>query len=304
LIQEEMPRARNQNPGSFSLSKTVVASASFGVAVIALAALAVVASIKNANTLSTVALSLALMSFVLQILIFVVQTYAINNQMLDAQRLYGEMRDALADIKARAEGTQSVVERVSDRLLEAALGKAAAESRDAVDVTSPEFARRVREVLRGAEEGSDTTDAYPPSTRDPAAYEMMRTWPTGDAAQEAAGIASGLGETARGLLARFAIDELKSQRPGAQLGPGLYSGRSPGIEELTEGDLLEVVPGYVGEEGDLLRRLTPAGRHVARLFTANPPPPPELQAFYEGVVLPTWREVPSDRRPYPLPAAT
>lgn len=273
------------------VSKSIVAGASVVVAIVAVSALAVVASIENASALATVALALALLSFVLQVLMFIVQSYATSSQMLEAQKIYSQMADALAEIKTRTESTQTTVEKVSDKLLEAILEKAAAESGSPVDF-SPATARRVRDSL-ATESQFTGRGAYPPPEPDSRIVRLLLTWPSEDEAAPIAQVLGELGEYEASGLARLASDELRTRAEGVPVGPGLYGAYSG----LKERGLIEFVPGYVDSDGDLLARLTEQGRMVARVFTATPPAPPHLADLVREYVDPVWARAPDALRP-------
>lgn len=70
-------------------------------ALVSLTALAVVATIASADTLSVVALALAVMAFVVQIIVFIVQGNAASQQAADTAALNAQTLRALATIEEK-----------------------------------------------------------------------------------------------------------------------------------------------------------------------------------------------------------
>lgn len=104
-----------------------VAVGSIIFALVSLTALAIVATINKADSLSVVALGLAVMAFVVQIIVFIVQNNAATKQAADTAALNAETLKALATIEAKSEGTQRTVGVMNERLLDFALNKATSE---------------------------------------------------------------------------------------------------------------------------------------------------------------------------------
>jgi hypothetical protein len=97
----------------------------------------------------------AILAFVVQLIVYVVQTATANQQLMQAQQLHGATLEILAQIQERSEGTQATVATINERLLAHILGKALPEASAAgIDPESPEFskivadnvARRVAEI--------------------------------------------------------------------------------------------------------------------------------------------------------------
>jgi hypothetical protein len=286
--QPQIPEA-----SSWRVSKGLVAGAALVVAIAALTVLAIVAAVKDVDTLSTVALTLAILAFVIQILVFVVQGYTANAQMLQAQTLHGQMTTVLGQIRTQAKGTQTAVDKMSDQLLSAALGKAAAEAGgDAL--TSPRFAARVQEIVReslGAASAeasvalgtSEVEESYPPAAPDPEIVATMMSWPPEEAAEAAVEVFRSLSPAGRRSLFSFASDELTTRLQGASLGPGLFA--DP-VDEIVEAGLVERAHPTRRRAGYYLHQLTDLGRSVGRLLMAPEPPPPYLQDAFDQLVAP------------------
>jgi hypothetical protein len=97
------------SPGSISVPLRWVAIAGVSSALACLGALVVVASVKDVDTLSTVALALAILAFVIQILIYIAQAWASNEQVRDSQRINAETRGLLAELSTHARDTNEVL---------------------------------------------------------------------------------------------------------------------------------------------------------------------------------------------------
>jgi hypothetical protein len=91
------------------------------VAIAALAALVVVATVNDAGALETIALSLAILAFVIQIVVFVAQAWTSSQQMLQSETLNAETKNLLVEVRSASSGTQSLLTDQFDRVLRAAL---------------------------------------------------------------------------------------------------------------------------------------------------------------------------------------
>ena len=137
------------------VSWKAVAIGAITVALSSLTGLAVVATVKNADTLSVVALAVAIVAFVIQILVFIVQAAASSQQELRAQELYGSTMSALSTIAEKAEGTRRDVSTISERMLSAILGKAMSETAISTSPESADFVEAVAgRVAQFAEEAA------------------------------------------------------------------------------------------------------------------------------------------------------
>ncbi len=90
---------------------------------VALATVIVVVATKDADILSVVALSLAILAFIAQLLVFVIQETSGATQRVRAQELHGATMAALASIEEKSEGTKQMVNTLQDRVLQSLLQK-------------------------------------------------------------------------------------------------------------------------------------------------------------------------------------
>jgi hypothetical protein len=159
----------SDNRANLSVSWRAVAIASTTVALTSLVICAIIATINKADTLSVVALGLAVVAFTVQIMLFIVQAAAASQQSLRAQEIYGSTIRVLATIEEKTEGTQRAVSNINDRMLGALLGKAIPETASAgVSVASPEFssavAERVSELANQTRRSNSETKRQIPSS--------------------------------------------------------------------------------------------------------------------------------------------
>ena len=226
------------------------------------------------QALATVALALAVIAFVAQLIVFVVQAGASNQQMLQSRELHSELLRLLGEMGERTKGTQQAVSSINERLLEAALGKAlgtgggpGSEARNlATEVASLfEAESNPESETEGPVDPSEVIDED--ARRQ--AHEMLLTFSDADA-EAAVGVLEQLSPDAREALRDFGADEVRYA--GTRIGVG-RSGDRKGGPELYRAGLI----GRVGA-GKSLYRLTDPGRQVARLLMAEGDPPPGVAA--------------------------
>ena len=95
--------------GSFVASWKTLATISICLAIASLATLVTVVAINDVDLLSTVALTLAVIAFVAQLLIYIAQTAATSQQTAQSLAINTETKSLLTDIRARTGGTESVL---------------------------------------------------------------------------------------------------------------------------------------------------------------------------------------------------
>jgi transcription-repair coupling factor (superfamily II helicase) len=116
------PPAQNEGAGaSLSVPWRLVSLGLVVLTVASLAALVTVASINDADELSTVALALAVLAFAAQLVISLAQAQAATRQEAENRRIASDTQAALAEIRATTAGLMSTVGTQYDRVLEAAL---------------------------------------------------------------------------------------------------------------------------------------------------------------------------------------
>lgn len=108
---------------NFSVSWRIVAVTSLCVNLALLVVLAVVASSNSVDFLSTLALALAVIAFVVQIIVFIAQSASAGAQVARAEELHGATQRILAAIEEKAEGTRRTVDTINKQMLGALLDK-------------------------------------------------------------------------------------------------------------------------------------------------------------------------------------
>jgi hypothetical protein len=231
----------------------------------------VVASIKKAETLSTVALALAVVTFVAQLIVFVVQAGAANRQMLQSRALHDEQLRLLGEMGERARGTDLTVTRIDERLLEVALGKTLGE-RDKTGVDAKSIAMEVAGLMNAAAPASPVgeADSIEPRVQilDPVlhqqAQERFAQFPGGELVATLDALKA-LSPEARAALVAWARDEMKYE--GTTFATGLMMAGADRQEVLESGLVVLRAP------DSPLYILNAAGRDAAAvlLATGNPP---------------------------------
>jgi hypothetical protein len=256
--------------GIVRLPMSALALGSGVVALASLGALITVVAIKDVDALSTVALALAIIAFVVQLIVFVFQGIEANRQSHDNEELHSRLMTLVSQIEERTQGTQKSVDHMNDRMLEALIGKA---SNEGLPPDSPEFAQVVADGLSLNDLSFRTTQpithsGYPPPLKPDLAREIhqeLETWPPPDKLSDIRATLKDLSDSTIGKIAAYARDLLNNtEETNRVIGPGLTGSDS---EEGVRQGLVERIPGWT------LYTLTPKGRRVGRLFTAIGEPP-------------------------------
>jgi hypothetical protein len=256
--------------GIIRLPLSALALGSGVVALASLGTLITVVAIKDVDALSTVALALAIIAFVVQLIVFVFQGIEANRQSHDNQELHSRLMTVVSQIEERTQGTQKSLDNMNDRLLEALIGKA---SNEGLPPDSPEFAQVVTDGLSLNDASFRTTQpithsGYPPPFEPDLArriHHELETWPRPDELSEIRATLKDLSDSAIGKLAAYARDLLNNtEETNRFVGPGLTGSDS---EEGVKQGLVEKIPGWS------VYTLTPEGRRVGRVFTAIGEPP-------------------------------
>jgi hypothetical protein len=100
----------------------------FCLTIASLTALVLVATVKKAEALSTVALALAVLAFVAELLLALSQTASANQQFAQTSRINAQTQEALAEIRFATGETLARRDRQFDRLLESVVPAALAQS--------------------------------------------------------------------------------------------------------------------------------------------------------------------------------
>ena len=103
-----MPK-KGRDGDSVRVSLTAIAIGAGAVAAGAITALVVIAAVRKVETLTTVALALAIVAFVTQILLFIAQTWSSGH-------LNAETMGFLSELRTRSQGTEALLNKQIDKL--------------------------------------------------------------------------------------------------------------------------------------------------------------------------------------------
>jgi hypothetical protein len=235
---------------------------------------------EHPDGLTTLALVLAILAFLVQILIYVFQTNAARASVQRSEELNADTRMALGKIQADSAATQKVLFAQFDRLLDYVVGAPDEQSEDAETtaldevldgegdedgadadhgpVTAAEVQRIVHEAVRSRDRPSFAAGALkgPPSKEDLRAVQYLQAWPSRKEVDSAVEELKGLSPLALAVLTRFATTEIRQRLEGKRV--GLVRGKAE--PEATQG-LIEA--GLVRVDGNRVV-LTDRGRDLAR----------------------------------------
>jgi hypothetical protein len=248
-----------------------------------IAALAVVASVKNAEALATVALALAIVAFAVQILVFIVQTQTASQQMLHAERLNTQTRELLVEVNTAMGSTQTMVGEQFRDLLRAFVEGASKTAAETGKFDPEQFEQRLMANIQQATQR--------PSQPEPAASEppkraidsearrarqrvaerrretaQLTEFPPEGEGEAIAAQMRELSDDARRRLRAFGEDEIGSREGGVWVG---LTNDFPADEELLDPEL--ITPARVSTENGVqeVKRLTKKGRQWASLLVAT-----------------------------------
>ena len=123
--EEPMPKPKPRT--GLVVSWQVLAVVLVLVTVASLTSLSIVATIKNVDALSTVALALAVLAFGAQLVGSIVQGQASTQQMLQSERLNAETRSLLSEVRVTSQEIRATQSGLVDRLMGPVLTHAAIE---------------------------------------------------------------------------------------------------------------------------------------------------------------------------------
>jgi hypothetical protein len=270
----------------FSMSWKALTIVAICISVASLATISVIVSIKDVDVLSTVALTLAVLAFVAQLLIYIAQTAASSEQIAQNLSINSETKGILAEIRARTGGTEAVLKDQFNVVLRHALGISFSQVSRTLEPslssgsmlelgtaheTSPQESGQDEQIDRAAR--SAVADLFDRGADDPMLKELL-SYPDLDVARSAFDRIKPLSPLAIGGLIRYANAEISSRRIGSLPPRFILVSPAPLSEELLAAGLLEEVS-PVEQDGQTRRRthLSKEGRETVRIFTGEPPAP-------------------------------
>ncbi len=253
------------------------------VTVSSLTSLSIVATIKDVDALSTVALALAVLAFGAQLVGSIVQGQTSTQQMLQSERLNAETRSLLSEVRVTGQeirATQSgLVDRLMGHVLQAipeAVEEVAATQADGDPAALgqalvQDLSQRLQEEV-----GRAFTAPLPHglasgvTSDDQRAIELLTTFPDEDDGQRGLAVLAELSPAAKAALRGWGRFELSRRRAGLAFGRRVDLEEDPSLGELLQHGLLDRVDGAVALEGDEQHLvLSEQGRGVARLLLAR-----------------------------------
>ena len=249
-------------------------------------AVAVVATFSirdDADALSTVALALAVIAFICQLIIFSVQTWQAGEQLRQARDLNASTLQLITQASERIEATHRMVSTQHDELLHmTALELRVEQNKAGSDPPSALVSEpaAVAGVLTGSLPTYDRDDQAPESLTGGTGARLLSVagylkWPSVEDLRPALELLESFGPR---LIRNFSFDignDILTAMSGREPGIGMAESEGPLI---AAGLLAETTP-RLNTSPDLPERrviLTSEGRRVGALLTAPWPPPPEL----------------------------
>jgi hypothetical protein len=104
-----LTRPSRRQSATISVSWSGLAFAAGALALASTSSLAIVATIVKADALSTIALALAILSFIIQIGLFIAQSWTSGQQVLHSEELNSDTRAILAEVRENARGTNQMI---------------------------------------------------------------------------------------------------------------------------------------------------------------------------------------------------
>jgi hypothetical protein len=278
--------------GTFRVSWPLVAGAASLVAVSSVAALILLIAIRGVEILSATALSLAILAFVLQLVVFIAQAWTSSQQSLHSQMLNTETRLLLTEVRASAQGMERMMTSQFERMLDHVLSSIPREL-DALSAKSDggengdaDMEARLRD-LRGRLQGrwdeemrnvlgapwprAERQPSPAPSPESAARLAMLQTYPDEPEGLRALGTLRTLPPESVTMLRRYGDDEIRSLRRGEQPGLRGTRGGESHRQRLLDAGLLRPREGLADQY-----QLTESGRRAARLLVATGQPPAYL----------------------------
>ncbi|MEU3456730.1 hypothetical protein ABZ671_24475 [Micromonospora sp. NPDC006766] len=270
--------------GSITVSWRMVAFVCMLLAAGSTGTLAIVVPVKDVDTLSTIALALAILAFVIQIIIFVVQSWTSGQQMLQSEAINSDTRSLLTELRESAKSTNQLLANQYDKILERLLlttERAVNETATTGAVNLDELRSRLERDLRQAlneEIHSPTRSSRMDrlSSEQRARLNYLETYPRPSQLDETLHILLGLSPLALATLLKFGRDAMSSIINGRYEG---FHRRDIGqaADELERLNLIAVAKDVSLRGSEQLLVLTPAGRKAVRPLTAIGRPPLQFE---------------------------
>jgi hypothetical protein len=260
-----------------SVSWRTVAYVAALIAVSLGATLVLVVATKNADLLATVALALAIITFVAQLLIYVAASAGEARHMQQSLALNRETSNILSEIKARTLSSESIMKEQFDTVLKHALRQ------EMNLIPGPHPAPDVEGIRGGIERSTEDVSLIVAETirgafkagRDDPMLRHMWTYPPPEEADRRVRKLAYLSPLALAWFAATAELEITNRRIG--IDPiGMSLARStPWTDELEGAGLVHK---YIDKDGIARAQLTDSGRDAVRVYRGIGKVPDEIQS--------------------------
>jgi len=224
--------------GSIEIRWSAIAIVASLLSLASVGTLVIIGTIQHVDVLSTVALSLAILSFIIQIGLFVADTWQRGQSELRAGIVNSETKSLLSEMKESARATNNLVNRQFDTVLkhliettERTVGSYKGQDRE-------QLRRRLDAELRAVVSGSAGALQRQPaiSPEDTKTLSEYASKLTDDQKTEADKLTSSLSPGAMIQLAKFGEDELRALHGNSP--PGFFGSLTRHLDELTAAGLV------------------------------------------------------------------
>ncbi|WP_410819837.1 hypothetical protein [Micromonospora sp. 050-3] len=267
---------------SLNISWRILAISSLLINIVAIIAVATVASVTNAGALETVALALSILAFACQLIIYSVQTWQSGEQLRQARELNASTLATLSEVQTRIEGTHQMVSVQHQELMHLAALKAssslrkeaAASENNTVQIESAEYAMNSVAVAVAQEQIPNPRPAgrVAPANR---RWSSPIEWPSLEEANSILQVIDDPDLSYNGLAFALA-DDISADEAG--ISPGL------GYRDVLDDAWIDLGMLALHENNDeKLVKLTPNGRRAGRLLIAPWPPPANFAHIKEDI---------------------
>ena len=247
--------------GSVTVPWRRVAVGSGVLTVAAVGALVVVAAVSDTEALTTIALSLAILSFVIQLIVFISQASTANQALLRSEQINSDTRALLSQLKTSSEGTSALVQTQFDKVLDIALGSPSDKTGSEAEIRE-RLEQSFREVAQASQSLAGPAQARPARLALQRRAANIASPPSKEEAESVAEVVRELTSVDVPRLLSLLDDEVTSTRAGVYV--GLVP--EPWADHFKKKGLIEIV--HEPEVADSVMRLTDRGRMTARLLGA------------------------------------
>jgi hypothetical protein len=237
------------------------------------ATLVVVASVKNADVLATVALALAVLAFAAQLVIAIAQGQSASQQLLQSERVNTETQRLLSEIRSGSNELALTIRRQFDFVLRHALGSAVprAVKEAGLDTLQPNEIQRLESALGAPFATPRIGSSVAPSSASEA-LDYLQTAPTEQEAGNAPEVVLKLTPVEVIALQKVAQNEVQQLRLGTSVGVPIGE-PAVGSRSLLKHGLIAAISSPDPGDSHTWVRLTQSGREVARLVLLDGVPP-------------------------------